>query len=85
MDILDKLLEKFKNADDRQREELVYKEVLIEIQKGIRRDGLWAKALVDGEGDKVKAEALYIKYRVQSLSDEMNHYNSRSERKKRDK
>ena len=84
MDILDKLLEKFKNADDRQREELVYKEILIEIQEGIRRDGLWAKALVDAEGDKDKVEALYIKYRAQSLFDEINHYNSRSERKKRD-
>jgi hypothetical protein len=84
MDILDKLLEKFKNADDRQREELVYKEILIEIQEGIRRDGLWAKALVDAEGDKDKVEALYIKYRAQSLFDEINKYNSRSERKKRD-
>ena len=84
MDILDKLLEKFKNADDRQREELVYKEILIEIQEGIRRDGLWAKALVDAEGDKDKVEALYIKYRAQSLFDEINQYNSRSERKKRD-
>ena len=83
MNILDKLLEKFKNADDRQREELVYKEILIEIQKGIRRDGLLAKALVDAEGDKDKAEALYVKYRAQSLFDEINQYNSRSERKKK--
>ena len=84
MNILDKLLEKFKNADDRQKEEFVYKEILLEMQEGIRRDGLWAKALVDAEGDKDKVEALYIKYRAQSLFDEINHYNSRAERKKRD-
>ena len=40
MNILDKLLEKFKNADDRQREEFVYKEILLEMQEGTRRDGL---------------------------------------------
>ena len=84
MDILKKLLDKLKNSDDRQREEIIYREVLLEIQNGVRRDGIWVKALVDGEGDKNKVEALYIKYRAKSLHDEIKKYNSRGERKKRE-
>ena len=84
MDILEKLLDKLKNSDDRQREEIIYREVLLEIQNGVRRDGIWVKALVDGEGDKNKVEALYIKYRAKSLHDEIKKYNSRGERKKRE-
>ena len=51
-------------------EEALYKQVLDEIESGIRRKGIYAKALADSLGDVLKAESLYIRYRVQSLVDE---------------
>ncbi len=33
--------------------------------------GLWAKALADSECSEEKAKSLYIKYRVQSIKDEL--------------
>ena len=37
-----------KNADDRLAEEMLYAEAMREIEQGIRREGLWGKALADG-------------------------------------
>ena len=51
-------------------EEVLYKQVLEEIESGVRRKGIYAKALADCLGDVLKAESLYIRYRVQSLVDE---------------
>lgn len=51
-------------------EEQIYAQVVDELSKGQRRDGLWAKALSDSDGDETRAKALYIKYRVQSIVDE---------------
>ena len=52
-------------------EEMLYAEVLREIENGIRRDGLWAKALSQSNMQQDTAKALYIKLRVQSLKDEV--------------
>ncbi len=52
-------------------EESLYEQVVVELSQGQRRDGLWAKALAYSDGEEVKAKSLYIKYRVQSLIDEM--------------
>ena len=60
-----------KNADDRLAEEMLYAEAMREIEQGIRRDGLWGKAIADSEGDDKKAKGLYLKYRVQALKDEL--------------
>ena len=60
-----------KNADDRLAEEMLYAEAMSEIEQGLRRDGLWGKALADGEGNQEKAKGLYLKYRVQALKDEL--------------
>lgn len=65
-------------------EESLYELVMAELKDGARRDGIWAKALVDAEGNEAKAESLYIKYRVQALKDEMTlsaamHDNSESD------
>jgi hypothetical protein len=54
-------------------EELLYKQVLDEVNAGIMRDGIYAKALADSLGDEGKAKSLYIKYRVQSLIEEEKH------------
>jgi hypothetical protein len=52
-------------------EEILYAEVLREIESGIRRDGLWAKALSQSNMQQDAAKARYIKLRVQSLKDEV--------------
>jgi hypothetical protein len=51
-------------------EEALYKQVLDEVESGVMRKGIYAKALADGLGDEGKAQSLYIKYRVQSLVEE---------------
>lgn len=38
---------------------------------GQRRDGLWAKALAHSDGSNEKAKSLYIKYRAESIKDEI--------------
>ena len=50
-------------------EEALYKQVLDEVDSGVMRKGIYAKALADSSGDGGKAQSLYIKYRVQSLID----------------
>jgi hypothetical protein len=52
-------------------EEALYKQVLDEVESGVMRKGIYAKALADGLGDEGKAQSLYIKYRVQSLAEEL--------------
>lgn len=57
-------------------EEKLYEQVLREIESGIRRDGLWAKAIQNSNGNDQEAKALYIRYRVQSLKDEIDISNA---------
>ena len=63
---------KTNQAISRLSEEMLYAKVAEEIQRGIRRDGLWAKAISEAELNEDKAKAIYIKLRVQSLVDEIN-------------
>jgi FtsZ-interacting cell division protein ZipA len=67
------LFDKFrkKTATARLIEEQFYEQVVHELQQGRKRDGLWAKALVNSEGSEQKAKSLYIEYRVQSIKDEI--------------
>jgi hypothetical protein len=67
------LFERFRTrtAADRLLEEQLYEQVVIELQQGQKRPGLWAKALVDSNGSEQYAKSLYIQYRVQSIRDEM--------------
>ena len=51
-------------------EELLYAMVMREMQQGIRRDGLWAQALAENNGDPQKAQAAYIRLRVVTLRQE---------------
>jgi hypothetical protein len=55
------------------KEEALYKRVLDEVEAGVMRKGIFAKALADCLGDEKKAHSLYIKYRVQSLADEKKY------------
>lgn len=52
-------------------DEQIYAQVLSEIENGQRRDGLWAKALAHSDGSNEKAKSLYIKYRAESIKDEI--------------
>jgi len=44
--------------------ELIHALVLREMQDGIIRDGLWAKAVLESGSDKAKAKATYIRLRA---------------------
>ncbi len=68
------IFEKFKTnqAISRLTEEKIYAQVAEEIQTGILRNGLWAKAIAEAELNEEKAKAIYIKLRVQSIIDEAN-------------
>ena len=71
------LLDKFKRkvettlSESRQDEELIYKDILKEMNSGVIREGLYAKALANSKGDEAQANALYMKYRLRSIKDEM--------------
>jgi len=67
------LLDDFKTqgATFRLTEEMLFAEVYREMEAGIKRDGLWAMALAESKFDESTAKSLYIKYRVQSLKDEI--------------
>jgi len=68
------LFEKFrrKSAAARLQEEQLYEQVIQELSQGEKRAGLWAKALADSDGSEQRAESLYIRYRVQSIKDEID-------------
>ncbi|RKR70980.1 hypothetical protein [Marinobacter nauticus] len=51
-------------------EEKLYAEALAELNRGELRNGLWAKAISQSEGDKDKAQAIYLRLRVQCMKDE---------------
>jgi septal ring factor EnvC (AmiA/AmiB activator) len=74
MGLLDKLKRKIETtlSESRLEEELLYKHVLEEMDAGIIRDGLFAKALANSSGDENKARSLYMKYRVRSVQDSLD-------------
>jgi hypothetical protein len=53
-------------------EDKYYEQVAFEMTQGNINIGTWTRAKVNAEGDKKKTEALYIKYRVQTLHDEVH-------------
>jgi len=71
MSFLDKLIKNASStsAEYRLEEELMYKHVLEEMENDVVREGLYAKALANSDGDESKAKSLYMKYRVRSIRD----------------
>jgi hypothetical protein len=67
------LFSKFKqqSALVRLMEEQLYSDVVNELQNGIKREGLWAKAIAKSNGSESKAKFLYIEFRVQSMKDDL--------------
>ena len=55
----------------RQHETKLFEFVMDEIANNKRQKGLWGQAIVKSNGDEKKAEAEYIKLRVESLKDEL--------------
>ena len=48
-------------------EESIYNEVAEELSNGIRKEGLWLKAIQNTDGDEARALSLYIKYRSEAM------------------
>ena len=59
------------NVISRLQETQLFEYVMNEIKRDDRKEGVWGQALVASEGDQQKAEALYVKRRVNSLKDEI--------------
>ena len=55
----------------RQQETKLYELVMNEITSNKRQKGIWGQAIVKANGDEKKAEAEYIRLRVESLKDEL--------------
>ena len=55
---------------DRLIDEELHELAVQEIQNGHKRDGLWAKALVEAGPDETKAKIAYLRLLVQRLKDE---------------
>ena len=57
--------------DSRRREEIFYGVALDEVENNEIRKGLYAKALAKADGNKEKADGIYLKLRVQSIMDDI--------------
>ena len=57
-------------AVDRKIEEALFEQVVQELDEGIKKEGLWAKALMLTDGDKDKAYPKYIALRAQAIQDD---------------
>lgn len=53
----------------------LYSIVGAELEEGIKNNGLWIKAKSNALGDENKIEALYIRYRVEELRDDLSLLN----------
>lgn len=51
-------------------EDKIYELIMLEIEEGRKIKGTWAKALAQSDGNKDKAESLYINLRVQNIQEE---------------
>ena len=52
-----------------ENEDSIYEKVMLEIEEDKKVKATWARALAQSDGDKDKAEALYIKFRVNHLKE----------------
>ena len=68
-----KIFDKVKKTTiaSRRIEERLYEVALDEVENNEIKKGLYAKALAKAEGDKVKADGIYLKLRVQSIMDDI--------------
>jgi len=69
MGLFDKV--KKTTIESRRYEEKLYEVALEEVEAGEVRKGLYAKAIAKADGDKEKADGIYLKLRVQSIMDDI--------------
>ena len=50
-----------------ENEDAIYEQVMLEIEEDKKVKATWARALAQSDGDKDKAEALYIQFRVKEI------------------
>lgn len=67
---------KDRDAVDRLQEEAYYERVLSELSQGMKRQGLWLKAMTLSDGNEAKARLKYIELAIQAYKDE-DHVSSR--------
>ncbi len=60
------------SKEQRKKDELLYTVVTEEIERNEIHKALWTKSVADSDNNKERAQALYIKYRVQKLKDEIS-------------
>ena len=58
-----------KNTSPEINEDEIYEKIMIEIEEDKKVKSTWAKALAQSNGDKDKAEAIYIKLRFEALNE----------------
>jgi len=78
-----KVMFNFSTKEQRKLDEQLYSVVTDEIERNEIYKPLWTKALADSDNDKQRAQALYIKYRVQKLKDEMRFEKEREQANER--
>lgn len=59
-----------KNTSPEINEDEIYEKIMIEIEEDKKVKSTWAKALAQSDGDKNKAEAIYIKLRFETFNEE---------------
>jgi len=69
MGLFDKV--KKTTIESRRYEEKLYEVALEEVEAGEVRKGLYAKAVAKADGDKEKADGIYLKLRVQAIMDDI--------------
>ena len=79
--IFDKL--KLDNTSTRLSDDDLFEQAYDELQNDELVKGVWARALSDSGGDEKKAEALYLKLRVQHLKDEKRLTTQKKQAKKK--
>ena len=56
---------------ERLKDEAAHAEAMHEMSTGKRRDGLWAKAIIQSNGDDKTAKILYLKFLVEAIKDDI--------------
>jgi len=62
----------FGNKYGRRSEEKIYSQIAKELEDGLISKGLWLKAETQANGDESKIRPLYVKFRFQSIVDEID-------------
>lgn len=73
----------FSSKEQRKADEYLYSAVTEEIERNEIHKPLWTKALAGSDNDKQRAQALYIKYRVQKLKDDISDQQEAQREQKR--